>query len=38
MHCVRNAVGNSRLSARAATANAFNLETGAAYFSLSSES
>lgn len=33
MHCVPDAVGNSRLSARAATANTFNIKTGAVYFS-----
>ena len=37
MHFVTNAVGNSGLSARAATANAFNIKTGAVYFSHSTE-
>jgi hypothetical protein len=38
MHPVPDAVGNSGLSARAATANAFNIKTGAVYFSHSTES
>jgi hypothetical protein len=33
MHSVPDAVGNYRLSARAATANAFDIKTGAVYFS-----
>jgi hypothetical protein len=33
MHSVPDAVGNSGLNARAATVNAFNIKTGAVYFS-----
>jgi hypothetical protein len=38
MHSVPDAFGNLGSSARAATANAFNIKTGAVYFSHSSKS